>query len=289
VSTWGDKNKSGGGGFLNNVDAKIIGYKFTNDFPGENAQKDEETRLYMILTVREDGAEEDAETTLNGGGGEFFEISEDGQTLTSVDSDRAPKLWSEGGIFKFIDSLVEAEPLFAERLGDVEETKAQNFTAIVGTRVRLKQVVVLKDGKPLLRKVKKGKFAGKEFPVTNLAVEKVLELPAVGAKGAKAVVKAAAPKKNTNGSGKPVAAAPEVDTAAADEFLTNLLAAAKTNTVKLADINLPITRLSVKLQTPDETREAIRALLTDAAYISDAVVRDIVTYNEKTGVIGLPA
>ena len=78
MSAWGDKNKSGGGGFLNNVDAKIIGYKFTNDFPGENAKQDEETKLYMILTVREDGADEDSETTLNGGGGEFFEISEDG-------------------------------------------------------------------------------------------------------------------------------------------------------------------------------------------------------------------
>jgi len=288
MSAWGDKNKSGGGGFLNNVDAKIIGYKFTNDFPGENAKQDEETKLYMILTVREDGADEDSETTLNGGGGEFFEISEDGQTLTSVDADRAPKLWSEGGIYKFIDSLVDAEPLIGERLGDVEETKAQNFAAIIGTRVRLKQVAVIKDGKPLMRKVKKGKFAGKEFPVTNLAVEKVLELPAVA--GAKAAAPKAG-KKNTNGSGKPAAAAaaPVVDTAAADEFLTNLLAAAKTNTVKLADINLPITRLSVKLQTPDETREAIRALLTDVAYISDAVVRDIVTYNEKTGVIGLPA
>jgi len=288
LSTWGDKNKSGGGGFLNNVDAKIIGYKFTNDFPGENAKQDEETKLYMILTVREDGADEDSETTLNGGGGEFFEISEDGQTLTSVDADRAPKLWSEGGIYKFIDSLVDAEPLIGERLGDVEETKAQNFAAIIGTRVRLKQVAVIKDGKPLMRKVKKGKFAGKEFPVTNLAVEKVLELPAV------AGAKAAAPKtgkKNTNGSGKPAAAAAAaaVDTSAADNFVTSLLAAAKGNTVKLADINLPITRLAVKLQTTDEDREAIRALLTDAAYISDAVVREIVTYNEKTGVIGLPA
>jgi len=288
MSAWGDKNKSGGGGFLNNVWSVIKGYKFTNDFPGENAKKDEETKLYMILTVREDGADEDSETTLNGGGGEFFEISEDGLTLTSVDEDRVPKLWVDGGIFKFVDSMVDAEPLLAERLGDAEETLRQNFEALIGTRIfTVQQPVNGKDGKPLMRKVKKGKFAGKEFPVTNLAVTKVGELPAV-----KGAAKSAAPKagkKNTNGSGKPAAAAAAVDTSAADNFVTSLLAAAKGNTVKLADINLPITRLAVKLQTTDEDREAIRALLTDAAYISDAVLRDIVTYNEKTGVIGLPA
>src|SRR6266704_467041 len=127
MSSWGDKNKSGGGGFLNNVWSKIIAYKFTNDFPSENAKPDEETKLYMILTVREDGAEENTETTLNGGGGEYFEISEDGQTLSSVDADRLPKLWAEGGIFKFIDSLVDVG--FPEaRLGDTEVTRVVNLS-----------------------------------------------------------------------------------------------------------------------------------------------------------------
>jgi len=59
--------------------------------------------------------------------------------------------------------------------------------------------------------------------------------------------------------------------------------------VKVADIKPPITRLAVKLQTADDDREAIRTLLNDVAYLSDAVVREVITYNEKTGVIGLPA
>jgi hypothetical protein len=272
MSAWGDKNKSGGGGFLNNVWSKIVGYKFTNDFPSENAKADEDTKLYMTLTVREDGAEEDTETTLHGGGGEYFEISEDGQTITSVDEDRVPKLWAESGIFKFIDSLVDAD--FPEaRLGNTEETKKLNFSGIVGTRIYTEQKAVVVDGKPLKRKVKKGKFAGKEFAVTNLVVSKIGELPVVkAASAAKSAV-----KKATNGSGKVLpSAAPEVDYAAADEFLTNLLADAKDNTLEMKAISLAVTRRGTKLKLAEEVREPIRLTLIDPAYLAAAATRGVI-------------
>jgi len=57
-----------------------------------------------------------------------------------------------------------------------------------------------------MRKVKKGKFAGKEFRLPTWRSRKVLELPPV----AKAAAAKTGAKKNTNGSGKP-AAAPAVD------------------------------------------------------------------------------
>lgn len=283
MSAWGDRNKSGGGGFLNNVWSVIKGYKFTNDFPSENAKADEETKLYMILTVREDGADEDTETTLNGGGGEFFEISEDGLTLSSVDADRVPKLWSESGIFKFIDSLVEAD-FPVERLGDAEATKTQDFRGIIGTRIYTEQRPVIVDGKPLKRKVKKGKFAGKEFPVTNLAVTKIGELPAVA--GAKAAAKPVSTKstKTTNGSGKS-ATAPAVTTAdftAADEFLTNMLAAAKDTTLAKAGLSLAVTRYGAKAKVKEDVREPIRLLIIDEAYLAGAVERGVIADGGET-------
>ncbi len=285
MSSWGDKNKSGGGGFLNNVWSTIKGYKFTNDFPSENAKADEDTKLYMILTVREDGAEEDTETTLNGGGGEYFEISEDGLVISSVDEDRVPKLWAESGIFKFIDSLLDSD--FPEaRLGNTEETKTFDFRGIIGTRIYTEQKAVVVDGKPLKRKVKKGKFAGKEFPVTNLVVTKIGELPAVKAGSA---AKAAGPavKKATNGSVKAVAAAQDVDYAAADEFLTNLLADAKDNVLETKAISLAVTRKAAKLKMQEDVREPIRLTLIDPAYLAAAAERGVISLDGTT--VGLPA
>ena len=283
MSNWGDKNKSGGGGFLNNVWSTIKGYKFTNDFPSENAKADEETKLYMILTVREDGAEEDTETTLNGGGGEYFEISEDGQVISSVDEDRVPKLWSESGIFKFIDSLLDSD--FPEaRLGNTEETKVFDFRGMVGTRIYTEQKAVVVDGKPLKRKVKKGKFAGKEFPVTNLVVTKIGELPAV--KGAAATKATSAVKKATNGSGKALPAA-AADFSAADEFLTNLLADAKDNTLETKAISLAVTRKAAKLKMQEDQREPIRLTLIDPAYLAAAAERGVIVVDGTS--VSLPA
>jgi hypothetical protein len=239
----------------------------------------------MILTVREDGAEEDTETTLNGGGGEYFEISEDGLVISSVDEDRVPKLWAESGIFKFIDSLLDSD--FPEaRLGNTEETKKFDFRGILGTRIYTEQKAVVVDGKPLKRKVKKGKFAGKEFPVTNLVVTKIGELPAVKA-GSAAKSAGPAVKKAANGSVKAVAAAQDVDYAAADEFLTNLLADAKDNVLETKAISLAVTRKAAKLKMQEDVREPIRLTLIDPAYLAAAAERGVISLDGTT--VGLPA
>ena len=282
---WKDSAKSGGGGFLNGVEAVILGYQFTNEFPSENAKTDDTKKLYMVLTVQEAGAEESQDTTLNGGGGEFFEISADGHVLTSVDSGRAPKLWEASAIYKFVSSIVDAEPRFDDRLPDPNVSLTIDLRPIIGTRVRLEQVVVTdaKTGKALTRKVKAGKHAGKEFKVTNLQVVKVLELPAEGKKPATAAKKAA------TGASKPLAAAPAPSADLADtvdEFITNLLAAAEGNSLERTALSISVTRRGAKLKMAATEYDPIRKLLISEAYLADAAERGIVALDGST--VSLP-
>ena len=79
-----------GGGFLNGVDGTITGYQWTDEFNGKAfvAGRDPKTKkerfhsLYLVPTVRVDGADEDVNTTLFAGGYDDYEVSEDGLTLT---------------------------------------------------------------------------------------------------------------------------------------------------------------------------------------------------------------
>ncbi len=94
-------------------------------------------------------------------------------------------------------------------------------------------------------------------------------------------------KKAANGSVKAVAAAQDVDYAAADEFLTNLLADAKDNTLETKAISLAVTRKAAKLKMQEDVREPIRLTLIDPAYLAAAAERGVISLDGTT--VGLPA
>ena len=149
----------GGGGFLNGVDGVITGYRWTDQFNGEDFVPGKKSKeqgggdkfhsLFMELSARPDGADEDQTQNLFAGGYDDYEVSEDGLTLTSAEGGECA-IGGNTAAAKFIASLCEAG--FPESKFD-EDPDSINFEPMVGTRVRFGQAVVLgKDGKPRIRK-----------------------------------------------------------------------------------------------------------------------------------------
>src|SRR6185369_4021870 len=114
--------------------------------------------IYMLLEITPDGADEPNKRSLYLGSGQFLKIEDDGKTLVSADEDGAPRLYDQGEVFKFIDSL-EREGFPAEsRFPDPTEEKKINFEGMIGWRIRLVNEVDEEATKKLgKRKVTKGK------------------------------------------------------------------------------------------------------------------------------------
>ncbi len=180
--------RKGGGGFLNNVDATITGYQWSDEFngepfvPGKNAKGgDKFHSLNFVLSSRVDGADQDQTTTLFGGAFDSFEVSEDGFVLTpNVDG---YQLGGGTAVATFIESMIAAEP----KLEDV--LTPYDFRAIIGARVRFVQQVNA-ETTAKLGKVKDKKDPKKSYDRKDLVVDQVYSLgaapKAVAAKGAKA-------------------------------------------------------------------------------------------------------
>jgi hypothetical protein len=255
-----------GGGFLNNVDGVITNYEFTTEFPGGGGKKGKKnpdfSPLFFILSARVDGADEDAQTTLNAGNADNFEISDDGKTLTPVEE--GFELSANSAVGKFIGSLCEAG--FPET--NLPED-AINFEAIIGTRVRFVQVVnkeaTEKYGK---RKSKDGK---REFDRQDLKVSNVLGLPGTS-KGAKATKGKAAP-----------AAADDTDVSElAGETLMTILGETKDGNIAKAKVKMAVIRVMGGVKA-DNCKEVI-AYLADDDNLGSI---DGVDYDAKSGLISL--
>lgn len=281
--------KKGGGGFLNGVDGKISGYRWTDQFNGEdfvpgkkskeNGGGDKFHSLFMELSARADGADEDVTQSLFAGGWDDFEVSEDGLTLTSADGGEC-SIGANTPAGKFVASLVEGG--FKEsRFSD--DADSVNLEPMVGERVRFGQAVVLgKDGKPRKRVAKKGKFKGREFDDTTTIVEQVYgpsEATGKAGKGAKADAKPA--KK-----GKPAPAEEEDDSleAIATKFLVKIVTANKGKMTK--------GKVSMQLLKPENglfkhpDREDIRKLLNSDKFLN---TEDGWSYNEDKEIITVTA
>ena len=203
---------SGGGGRLNGVDAVITGYTFTDEFLGypfepgkfkdqKGKMLDKTHNLYLEVSVRVDGADEDAVEPLRVSRDfDAFEVSEDGRTLTRADG--GPCTFNRNtAAAKFINSLVtppEGDLSFPEDRFD-DTLEAINLEPMIGTRVRLVKQLD-KEATSFAKEQggsgkRKGKD-GKEYNFENLIVERVYALPedaAPPAKTAKAPVKGAKP------------------------------------------------------------------------------------------------
>jgi hypothetical protein len=247
-----------GGGFLNNVDAVIVGYEFTDEFNGEPFKpgKDPKTKkkrfhsLNVLLSVRVEGADEDETTTLFAGGFDDFTIDDDGHTI--VPNEDGHELGANTAFAKLITSLVEAG--FPET--NLPEDRI-NYESIIGTRVRFVQRKNEEETKRLGKR--KDKKTGKEYDRNDLVVDQVYELPGTApakGKGGKANPPAKTGKGKTNGSVK-LAAAPEVDL---EQLAKDTLA----TIVVDAGGSIAKSKLSMKVLTKlmkDPNREDVRKLI----------------------------
>lgn len=255
-----------GGGRLNGVDGTIAGYEFTTEFPFQGdrpaAKKSEFNSFWMVLSVRVDGADEDTIEPLWAGNADNFEISDDGLTLTAVETGFELGANTDAG--RFIASLCEAG--FPEsNLPDV--TNEVNFEPIIGTRCRFVQVAqVGKDGKVMKRLVKKGKFKGKEFDQTATQVGNVLALATL----AKAAGKTAAAKV-TKGNGK-AAPSPEVSELASATLL-DILGDTDEGSIAKAKLRM---KIIAKLGPKHAQRDDVIKMLNDEAFLASM---DGVTYD----------
>lgn len=240
-----------GGGFLNNVDAVIDGYEFTPDFPGSDGKrknkKSDFSPLYCVLTFAVDGVDEPAATTLFVGSADDFEIEEDGRKLVPVDEDNG--LRQNSDFYKFVDSLVKAG--FPESNLPEDEI---NYSAIIGTRVRLVQQVD-EEATTRLGK-KKSKDGKKEFNRTWLKVSAVHALP--GKAGKPAGGKAGKPAVDEDSEED------EVSTLATESLIALLKKAPKKTLLKK---KLPVQIIN-QVGAKHPQREAVRKLVTSDEFLN---------------------
>lgn len=277
--------RKGGGGFLNGVDGVIVGYRWTDQFNGEDfvpgkkpgTKEDKFHSLFMELTARADGADEDVTQNLFAGNYDDFVISKDELTLTSED-DGECSIGLNTAAGKFLASLVEAG--FSESKFD-EDPNSVNVEPMNGTRVRFGQAVVLgKDGKPRKRIAKKGKFKGREFDDTTTVIEQVYPAEKA-AKGGKTAEPVKAGKKTS----KKEEAEEEDDVETlATNFLLKIVAANKGKMAK-AKLSMQLLKEENGMSKHPE-REAIRKLIksddfleTENGWAYDAK-KEIITVEE---------
>lgn len=272
-----------GGGFWNNVDGTITGYEFTTTPPGAGkGKKATDEWIYFVPSVRVDGAEEDTNQHLFLGASERYEISDDGQTLTSIEGS-VTSIGARTPAGKFLDSLIEHG--FPEsNLPDLEGGEPLNLEAIIGTRVRLQQI---KDVEGTAKRGKrKDAKTGKEYDRTDSVVSQVYDLPKAG-KQASAGKPAVATKGVKNG--KPNGLDREL-LAKADKVVLDLIEAAVDKKNKTGEI--PISKLSVgtlRLLSGDSDKEAVRKLVNSEEYRVAASARGAFQYDSEAETVSIEA
>lgn len=185
--------KTGGGGFLNGVAAKITGYEFvlSPDMEIKKGKRAGQTwsPVSFIPAFRVDGADADVSTRLLLGDADRLSltVSEDGQTVTLGED---VTLFADNEVIAFIQSMVSAD--FPEDRLDSDPLTI-NLEPIVGTRVMLEQVV--NDAKTKIQGQQISK-SGKGYDRKDLRVAQIIELPSVGKANGKA------PAKGGNGKVK---------------------------------------------------------------------------------------
>ena len=287
---WSEKAKGGG----NTTEGPITDYSFMDTFPFGEGEKGDDDNIYLLLEITPEGADEPQKRSLYLGSGQFLRIEDDGKSLVSSDDDGTPRLYENGEVFKFIESLEAAGFPAESRFPDITEEKKINFEGMVDYgRVRIVNEIdeeaTKKFGK---RKVKKGKHKGKEFNRTYTKVTKFWapgEEPAGSTASAKSVKGGKATSKATKEveADEDDADVPTVSNKVADRVIKALVDAAKNNTIKLVDASLAITRFAaVKTNKLDEeTRDVLRSKDFLKTYLPDADERGVISFDAKKGVI----
>lgn len=252
---------AGGGGFLNNVDGTITGYKISESGPTKSKKDPKKffNFLNFELSVRVDGATEDVTTRLSGGFADDWEISDDGLTITPV-KDKTP-FTANNNWAKFISSL--ENPLDGEAGFDPdnfpegdEDDYSLNWEPVINARATFAQVP---------DEARVGEFTvdkndpTKKWPIRRLAVKSYLG-QAEPAKKGKGV--SAAPVK---GKGKAKA---EDAATGATEALLRYLAKAGDDGIEVSKLRMKVLTDS-KLANQPEVREAYALWLTNNDNLAD--------------------
>ncbi len=279
-----------GGGFLNNVDGKITGYQFTDEFNGEafvpgkdKAGKDKFHSLNFVLSVRVDGATEDVTTTLFAGGYDNYDVSEDGLTLTAPDGGECG-IGANTALGKFVTSWCAA----AGTEDDFDDDpNSVNFEPMIGRRIRFIQANISKeDEDKLIRAGKSVKRAGKDgktYNRQNLQVAAVYDdVPKTTGKTSAKTSAKAAPSKLSLVKGNSVKGKAPVESIAdrAGVVLQGILGKAKDNVIARDDLSMAILKAIPK----DPQRDAIREHLNNSDNVE---AYDFAVYDEGTESIGL--
>jgi hypothetical protein len=292
--------KTGGGGFLHNEDATIVGYKFdTKEWESKGKGKDGYSTLSVELLVKRDNVDEPVKQFLPAG---FFypetqSISKDGLTIEQ-DGDGAAI--QKSPFTAFIDSLI-ASGFDGSRFPE----NGRNFEAMVGTRVTFVKAIdteaqmaagkkklgakandsteegrkaIMDAGRRVDPKDKK-----KSYNRDMLLVSAVLgSVEVKGGKG-KGTTKAA-PKAEPKA--EKTAAAPKASdlTKQADGLLVDFLANNKGKPLPKAKLGNLVIRASVDQDAPidKKTREALIELMESDEYLNAAAERGVIAYDSDS-------
>lgn len=276
-----------GGGFLNGVDGTLTGVRFTTVPPGGSSAGD---WLYMVPSIRVDGASEDITQHLFMGAAERYQVSEDGETLTGAD-DSEVTIGATSPAGKFLASLVapsNGSGFPEERLPDLEAGEALNLASVYGTRMRFVQQVdevgTQKRGK------RKDAKTGREYDRTDTVIDMVYDLP-TPAKKANGGAAKPGPASKTAAAAPKGAKAKATDTADRDMADETVLEILGENGGSLPKGKLSTKVLLRKGWASTEVRSAVHRLVGKDDYLSDAEERGIIAYDQssKDQTVSLPA
>lgn len=268
----GARAYKGGGGFLNNVDATLIGYTFQTTFEGKH---DPASRtLFTRFAFKEDGKDTVSEITLKTGvlrkdfEGEI-QISEDGKVVTPDDI-----IWFKsqpgGRVFYTLQFPLDGGAGFPQdRLAE----DVVDFRPVLGTRVRVVQVIDKENqlyfGRQALGKAKaekateaeileagkrEDKETGKRYNRTVPEIQTVYTVPQ-STQQSKTTTQT---KTTGNGVGQDLVGLAEV-------ILKEILAE-NGGSIANEDIGPRITPKMLKRKLDQSTRDGIKALLLSAEF-----------------------
>jgi hypothetical protein len=258
-----------GGGYLNNVDAEIIGYQFvvgeTAKIKKGNRKGEDFTPLSLVPEFKVDGADQPLTQRLLIGDSDDFggEVSEDGLTIETPEG-QAFNASSEAGIF--LASLCEAG--FPE--SNFEDTNERiNLEPMIGTRVRLVQEINVEKTKR--QGQQKGKD-GKLYDRKDLKVAEVLGVATMKSKSA--ATKTVAAKSVSKSNGKASVSVEDL----ADETLMAILSDTKTGSLNR---RLIAAKAHMKLGPKHPQGDEVRRLIYSEDYLNAAAERGLITYEQS--------
>ena len=240
--------KTGGGGYLSNVDGAVESVTFTSDRPikagAKPAKKDPNKRplLFAKVSIQEDNKDDVTETHLLAGFADDWTISKDGKTITPVSEDAQLVAW--GDLYPLIASMVTDGDYPEANLPSMKPGESISFENLEGQRFHfVRKVDEAKTAEKGKRKYKGKDGKEHETKWDYLAVSKWYS-------------------DGENESEPDIAEESDADRIKrrAGETVEAILTAAKDHTINFKDLKLKVT---TTLKSGDVDKSDIRSYLDD--------------------------